>query len=136
MEKELKKTFCCGAFIIDENKVLMIRHKNGGHWAFPKGHKDPGETDEETAIREVKEETGLDIKIVSEKTYIDNYSIGGYENKFVTYFIANPITKTVTTQEEEILEYEWVPIEQAIEKITFDETKKTYKKFLEDWLKK
>jgi len=132
MVNQIKTTFCCGAFVINENKILMIKHQNGGHWAFPKGHKEPGETDEETAIRETKEETGIDIKIVSSNTYIDNYSIGGYENKFVKYFVANPINDTLKNQETEVTDLEWVDLEEAIKKITFDETRETYKKFLED----
>lgn len=42
--------------------ILLIFHKGGKHWGFPKGHKDHQETDLETAKRELKEETGLEIE--------------------------------------------------------------------------
>ena len=57
----------CGALVLrrDEESgkpyILMIRHKNGGHRSFPKGHMERGETEYMTAIREVFEETGLKI---------------------------------------------------------------------------
>ena len=57
--KEREKS--CGCIIINKNKVLLIKQTKG-HWGFPKGHVEKDETEIETAIREVKEETGLDIK--------------------------------------------------------------------------
>ena len=51
----------CGCIIIDKDRVLLVKH-NAGHWDFPKGHMEDGETEIETAIREVKEETNLDVK--------------------------------------------------------------------------
>ena len=71
---ELKSLNClyeksCGAIIIhktnkDNYKVLLVKNHNGRYWSFPKGHVEKGETEEETAIREIKEETGLDVEIV------------------------------------------------------------------------
>ena len=57
--KEREKS--CGCIIINKNKVLLIKQTKG-HWGFPKGHVEKDETEIETAIREVKEETGLDVK--------------------------------------------------------------------------
>ena len=55
----------CGALVYrkkqDRLELLLIRHKNGGHWSFPKGHVETGETEPQTALREIKEETGLDV---------------------------------------------------------------------------
>ena len=50
----------CGAIIFDKDKILVIQQKEG-HWGFPKGHVEEGETEVETAIREIKEETNLDV---------------------------------------------------------------------------
>ena len=52
----------CGTICFDGDKVLMVKH-NAGHCAFPKGHVEEGETEFETAIRETKEETGIDVEI-------------------------------------------------------------------------
>lgn len=58
-----------GAVIFDSNGLVLLRepknHFDGYVWTFPKGRTDPGETPEQTALREVKEETGVDATIVS-----------------------------------------------------------------------
>ena len=63
---------CCGSVVFNDNKVIIIKHKYG-HISFPKGHVEGNETEEETAIREVKEETGIDIEITSNKKYYVQY---------------------------------------------------------------
>ena len=59
----------CGAIIIKEGKVLLLQEVEG-HWSFPKGHVENNETEIETVVREVKEETNLDIIIDESKRYI------------------------------------------------------------------
>ncbi|WPL79508.1 NUDIX hydrolase [Bordetella hinzii] len=58
-----------GGVIFDSNGLVLLRepksHFDGYVWTFPKGRTDPGETAEQTALREVKEETGVDATIVS-----------------------------------------------------------------------
>ena len=58
----------CGALTFrgadGKRSVLVIRHRHGGHWAFPKGHVEPGETELETAARETREETGVGVRFV------------------------------------------------------------------------
>ena len=46
-------------------EILLIKHIKSGYWSFPKGHVENGETEEETAKREIKEETGIDVYIDS-----------------------------------------------------------------------
>ena len=57
----MKHEKSCGCIIIEDKKVLLIKQTNGV-WGFPKGHVEENETELQTAEREVKEETGLDIK--------------------------------------------------------------------------
>jgi ADP-ribose pyrophosphatase YjhB (NUDIX family) len=52
----------CGCIIIENRKVLLIK-QTSGIWGFPKGHVEHDETEEETAKREVKEETNIDVEI-------------------------------------------------------------------------
>ena len=60
----MTKEKSCGAVIFNnEDKVLIVKH-NAGHWDFPKGHMEAGETEKQTALREVKEETKIDIHII------------------------------------------------------------------------
>ena len=49
----------CGIVLFHENKVLLLKYKGGGHWDFPKGHIENNESETETALRELKEETGI-----------------------------------------------------------------------------
>ena len=68
---ELRKEKCCGCIIIENNKVLLVYEKNRNFWGFPKGHMEKGENEIETALREVKEEVGLDVEIIDkERRYI------------------------------------------------------------------
>ena len=59
----MKKEKSCGCIVIDNDKVLLVK-QNDGHTAFPKGHIEQGETEEECALRETFEETGLKVKII------------------------------------------------------------------------
>ena len=57
----------CGAIVYRRYhgniQILLIKHINSGHWSFPKGHVEFGETEPETAIREIMEETNIDVII-------------------------------------------------------------------------
>jgi len=67
MERELEKHFTASALIIDNGKVLLLHHKKLGVWLYPGGHIEKDETPDQTVIREVKEETGLDVEIIGGK---------------------------------------------------------------------
>jgi|UniRef100_A0A6C0K664 8-oxo-dGTP pyrophosphatase MutT (NUDIX family) len=50
----------CGIIVRDQSqKYLLVFGKKSGKWSFPKGHQEEGETEEDTALRELKEETGI-----------------------------------------------------------------------------
>ena len=57
----------CGAIVYRKyhgnTEILLIKHINSGHWSFPKGHVEGDETEEETAKREIMEETGIDVNL-------------------------------------------------------------------------
>ena len=86
-------------------KVLLILHKGGKHWAFPKGRIDPGEEPLETAVRELKEETGLEVvEFVSREPLSDRYRFrrsGLMVTKSVDYFPA-VVAGVVKLQPEEM----------------------------------
>lgn len=67
MKKELEKHFTASALIVDNGKVLLVHHKKLGVWLGPGGHVEKNETPEQTVIREVKEETGLDVDVIGDK---------------------------------------------------------------------
>ena len=125
----LKKEKSCGCIIIEKDKVLLIQQTKG-HWGFPKGHVEAGETEIETAIREVKEETNLDVEINENKRYTMKYITDKGTLKQVVLFIAKKINGNERYQESEIKSMKWVTFEDAIKTITYDNTRELFIKIL------
>lgn len=104
--------------------VLLVKHSKGGYWCFPKGHSTEGESHRETAIRELKEETGLNIKqFISSEAFVERYSFernGKDIEKTVSYYVAE-VFGDVCLQEEEISDGKWVPLFEASSHVTFPE---------------
>ena len=121
----------CGCVVFDEGKVLMIQH-NEGHWDFPKGHVEGNETEIQTAIREVKEETNIDVNVKSQNRYTIEYSPKDGVLKEVVYFIATKNSNECKPQESEVQKVEWVRIEDAIDRVTFDITRNVLKRAIGD----
>ena len=117
----------CGALVFrqrgDKVELLLLKHRFGGHWSFPKGHVERGETERQTALREVKEETGLDIGLIDgfrqSVSYFPRHNI----KKQVVYFLGSALPDHVVRQEEEISEICWVEIGRAYEMVTFKNDK-------------
>ena len=116
----------CGALVFRQDPrtgrryVLMIRHKHGGHRSFPKGHVEAGETEHETAIREVEEETAVRIRITSDFCEKVHYSPMPGVSKEVVYFLTETAQADVHPQQGEIAEVEWIPLEQAEDALTHE----------------
>lgn len=124
----MKKEKSCGAIIIDkENRILLIKH-NQGHWAFPKGHTEAKETERETALREVYEETGLNIEIDTDTKEITTYSPEKGVIKDVIYFLGFPKEDKVKLQESEVCDFLWAPYQTCLKQITFPNDKEVLKK--------
>ncbi|MFH0832737.1 MAG: NUDIX domain-containing protein [Candidatus Aenigmatarchaeota archaeon] len=64
---EITRHFVATVYVIHDNKVLLTFHKKIKKWLPPGGHIDENELPDEAALREVKEETGLDVEIISDK---------------------------------------------------------------------
>ncbi|MDD3191800.1 MAG: GNAT family N-acetyltransferase [Bacilli bacterium] len=114
----------CGAVVYhydqDECKILLIKQLHGRHWSFPKGHMEQNESEEETAVREVKEESGMDIQLIEGFREVNTYPISRNKLKDVIYFLGRAISKQVCKQEEEIEAIGWFTVLEAYEKITFE----------------
>lgn len=118
----------CGAVIYTKNEIgsieyLLIKHKNGGHWSFPKGHMEAGETEIETAVREILEETGLDVKIDQNFRFEMEYSPKPKILKKVVYFVAETKIKEIVCQIEEVIDSIWVGYESATRKLIHIESR-------------
>ncbi|WP_407386166.1 bis(5'-nucleosyl)-tetraphosphatase [Ruminococcus sp.] len=126
----------CGAIVIhksgDRCKILLVRNHNGRNYSFPKGHVELGETEEETAIREVKEETGLDIRIIPSFREVADYCPFGKIRKRVVFFMAQTMSDRVHIQEEEIDSYIWVNLEDAHHRCTYDNDLRVIRKAREN----
>jgi 8-oxo-dGTP diphosphatase len=91
------------------NKILLIKRNTipfKGYWALPGGRMDPGETIELTIIREVKEETGLDVNIVRKVgDYVEKGVKDDVEYEYYpTCFVVKPVGGEIKNQESEIQE--------------------------------
>ncbi len=114
----------CGAIVFfrapDEVKVLLVKNKNGRYWSFPKGHVELGENERQTAVREIKEETDLDVKIHPGFRETSDYCPFGKVRKRVVFFLAESYTDKVHIQESEIDYFIWVNFKQAREMCCYD----------------
>ena len=124
----------CGAVIFNsEGKVLIVKH-NAGHWDFPKGHMESGESEEQTALREVKEETNIDIKLLTKYRYESHYSPKENVEKTVVFFLAQSISDQLVKQDAEIANIGWFENKEAMDILTFDNAKEIYLKAYNDYL--
>ena len=132
----MKKEKSCGCIVMnDKNEILLILH-NAGHWDFPKGHVEDGETETQTAIREVKEETNIDVEVNEQYRYSTKYSPREDVVKEVIYFLAKNISDERKAQLEEVSEVKWFSIGDAIDKITFDNSREILIQLKKDLEKK
>lgn len=126
---EYDKLFClyeksCGAVVYrrtaDGIKVLLVKNHNGRCWTFPKGHVEKDETEEQTALREIKEETGLDVEIEKDFRETSIYRPYGRTKKKVVFFLARTLDSNVSMQQSEIDYYIWVSIDEALKMCRHD----------------
>ena len=123
----------CGALVIrrdptdGQQYLLMIRHKAGGMRSFPKGHMEAGETEYMTAVREVFEETGVQIRIDSKFRETVHYSPMPGVSKEVVYFLTHTEQTEVKPREGEIAQVEWVPLEQVEDSLTHENDKVVFR---------
>ena len=76
----------------DDGRILMVRqqHPEREIWLLPGGGIEDGETSDEAAVREVKEETGLDVEIVRMLWHVEQLKDDG-EQRYVNFFLARPV---------------------------------------------
>jgi 8-oxo-dGTP pyrophosphatase MutT (NUDIX family) len=120
----------CGAVIFRRKKdieVLVIR-QNQGHWCFPKGHVEGDESEQETAKREVKEETGLKIRFLFGFREETSYSPKPGVTKDVIYFAAEEDGGRLKKQKSEVSEIVWVPLHEASALLTYENDRQLFMK--------
>lgn len=113
----------CGAVIytvVDGKRLYLIEIMRKGHASLCKGHVEGTESGHQTAAREIREETGLEVKFVEGFRQTIEYSPYRDCSKMVVFFLACADSTRVMVQEDEVREIEWLPFEEALKKLTFD----------------
>ncbi len=126
--------YSAGAIIYRQEQgtiYYLLLHYAEGHWGSPKGHIEKGETLEDTARREVREETGLtDIHFREGFKEQNRYSFTGKEGKIfktVTFFIAETHSSDICISSEHV-DFVWLPFGDALDRITYQNEKQLLQK--------
>ena len=132
----MKKEIACGAVVFyqkqtGKRKYLLLHHSNGNHWAVPKGRTEEGETPMETAVREIEEETRIsDLEFIDgfegEIKYFVKYGDEKID-KTVIFFLAKTNSMDVKLSGEHT-DFKWLELNEAIDLLTYENSKKIVKK--------
>ncbi|MFN2520873.1 MAG: NUDIX hydrolase [Candidatus Limnocylindria bacterium] len=114
---------------LDALEVALAGRRSDGSWVFPKGTPDGDESIEETALREVEEETGLKVRITAPLGTMEYWfaAAGERVHKFVHFYLMEPVGGDVSLHDHEYDEVRWVPVAEARRMLSFD----TYREVLD-----
>lgn len=118
----------------------VIIKSTEGYYGFPKGHIESGESEEETALREIREETGLNVNIIGGFRIVDKHSLPNKPDviKKVIYFSAEFDNQIIKYQKEELLGAYLMTYNEAMNAFQFDSSKRILEKadiFIKHFLK-
>ena len=122
----------CGAVVYTKIngpiKYILVQEL-GGAWSFPKGHMERGETEEQTALREIYEEVHLKVNFLKGFRATEEYAMSEKENviKQVVYFCAEYHSQDIKAQDDELLRASLVSYEEALQLIEFESSKRILK---------
>ncbi len=116
-------------YIKNETPHFLLLHYPHGHWDLPKGKIEKGESKESAALRELKEETGLTAQIIEgfeKKLEYFFKQDGELIKKTVYFFLGQALSDEITLSDEHI-DFAWLPYDQALERLTFENAKEVLK---------
>lgn len=102
-------------------EVVLVSRRREQLWALPKGTPDPGETIEETAVREVREETGLEtaiLELLGEVRYSFTSRAGNRVDKVVHHYLMQPTGGSFDNHDHEFDDVDWYDIHEAQRRLT------------------
>lgn len=113
----------------DQYLILLVKHR-AGHWTFPKGHPESGESKFDTIKRELQEEIGIkDFDLDENTDFVEHYSFESgnklydKENAYYPAFVHNKTINTPEKFKKEIPECRWLTSDEALKLAQFDSTK-------------
>ncbi len=127
----MKEEKSCGAVIHKtENgvRLYLVEHTPSGKTVIPKGHVEGAETETETALREIREETNLEVELDTGFRQVARYSPKSGVMKDVVFFTAVPRTWELIPQPGEVLSLEWLPYEEARAQMTYPAVREVLEK--------
>ena len=122
-----------GGLVLDQSgpilrAALIARHDRRGRliWSLPKGHVELGETVQEAAIREVREETGIDSTVLAPLGTIDFWFMAEDKriHKTVHHFILNAHGGELSDEDREVIEVAWIPLDEVAAKLAYRDERK------------
>jgi 8-oxo-dGTP pyrophosphatase MutT (NUDIX family) len=122
----VRDAVAAGGVVLRKNdgglEVVIAGRASDGMWVFPKGTPDEEETIEETALREVAEETGLAVRILASIGSTDYWfaSRGVRYHKVVHFFLMEPTGGDVAAHDQEYDLVRWAPVDEARRLLSFD----------------
>ena len=114
--------------------VALIATRNKTRWGLPKGAVSEGETSEQAALREVREETGIEARIVKILDTIEYYFRAGDTliHKRVDFYLMDYVSGELQPQLSEVDDVEWVELTASLKRASFDSERKLLEMALQD----
>ena len=128
----MRREFSAGGVVIKDKKEVLLIKNPSNVWTFPKGHIEKGETKEQAALREVKEETNIDAEIVDylgEISYF--FTWGGVKIYKTVYFFLMKYIAGIPVPSWEVKDARFFPFERAKKLLKYKGDKLIFEKALE-----
>src|SRR3990167_4532540 len=132
----IKRIFSAGGIILKQDedgpRILVTQHSKHKGWDFPKGHREIYESEEQTALREVEEETGVKAEIVEKvgETKYFYYEEGERVLKTVAFYLMKYVSEGEATTAFEVSGTKWLPPEKVEAQLTFKDTKELWREIV------
>ena len=122
----IREKSCGAAIFVRQNgeRLWLVEHMQKGHTSLCKGHVEAGETERDTARREIREETGLAVTF--RDGFRERIEYSPYEGcvKEVIFFLAEAADMDTIPQPEEVASIQWLPLEEALAALTYPDDRR------------